>query len=105
MLSHRNIIEMAFQMGKKDVIAKVMADAKMLSEKYLNDVDVQAKWMLCRLCDLEERFFDKGETISLDEVSEIKIEVPLSPSGGGQAKGCACGIGCRAADQERPTFF
>lgn len=78
MLSHRNIIEMAFQMGKKDVIAKVMADAKMLSEKYLNDVDVQAKWMLCRLCDLEERFFDKGETISLDEVSEIKIEVPLN---------------------------
>lgn len=55
-----------------------MADAKMLSEKYLNDVDVQAKWMLCRLCDLEERFFDKGETISLDEVSEIKIEVPLN---------------------------
>lgn len=78
MLSHRNIIEMAFQMGKKDVIAKVMADAKMLSEKYLNDVDVQAKWMLCRLCDLEERFFDKGETISLDEVSEIKIEAPLN---------------------------
>ena len=78
MLSHRNIIDMAFQMTKKDVMDCVMADAKELSEKYPKDVDVQAKWMLCRLCDLEERFFDKGETVSLDEVSEIKVEVPLS---------------------------
>ena len=78
MLSHRNVIDMAFQMGKKDVIDRVMVDAKELSEKYPEDVDIQAKWMLCRLCDLEERFFDKGETISLDEVSKIKVEVPLS---------------------------
>ena len=42
MLSHRNIIDMAFQMTKKDVMDCVMADAKELSEKYPKDVDVQA---------------------------------------------------------------
>ena len=78
MLSHKNIIDIAFQMGRRDVIDQVLGDAEELAEKYPEDIDIQAKRMLCRLSDLQEKFFVRNDNISLDDVNKIKVEVSLN---------------------------